>query len=1103
MKRALDIAKRFLRPLLAFVGLIAFLGLWALAFQPEIPDEPPHFDPGKVAEAERLRKNAIDPANPVVVWQDVDYSEGPAAPWWPKGEAPVLAALVEKGLLPPVLERVGPEPVVLQGSEGIGRFGGSFVHAETASTQELVGVSHSYSGSSLVRWSPYGYPIVPHLARRFEVSDQFREYIFTLRKGVRWSDGHPLTTEDILYYWDHEVRDPAVNQTPSEVLIHLGKRPVFTAFDDHSLSIRFEDPYPAFLDKMAGERGQHLLRAPAHYRRRYHPTLGEPAFLEEAMARFRVPNRAMLYEHIKRWSNPEHPRLWPWIYRTYKANPPHVFVRNPYYYAVDPEGNQLPYIDQFVMREYTGDMADVAAVNGELSFRNIRFNQYSLFMSEREAGDYQLYHWEPLNRSNFIIYLNQTLRPLSIDPVVVQKREMIQRKEFRQALSLAIDRELINRIDFSGLLKPAQMAPTPFSAFYEEALASAFVEYDPARANQLLDGIGLEQRDRDGMRTLPDGSRLHLFFDTPHYEFRDLLQLVAGNWQAVGLRVTARYRHARIWYTELDALSLEIAAGYMNGKITPFVEPKNYVATQNSMWARGYGRWYSQGGLYGNPLATRKGGFEPPADSIYRKVMKIYDRANSAPSLEEQKSIIREVMQIAAENLWLVNSGITPPVPMMVKNGLRNLPPVAVWNGDFQPPSNCGIETFYWEAFSGQESDTRALERALTELTPMPGSDFVAGSIKAQGSGLVGRIVARLLWSAVGIGLLLMALRHPFIGRRLLIMVPTLLMVSVIAFTIVQLPPGDFLTSHIAQLEISGDELDLRKIEDLRDIFGLTEPIWKQYLKWVGLPWFVSFRDEDRGLLQGHMGLSMESQNAVNAVVGDRIILTMTISVCALLFTWIVALPIGVYSAVRQYSVGDYLATFIGFIGMSVPNFLLALILMYLSNRYFAVPISGLFSAEFAAQEHWNLPKFVDLLKHVWVPVLVLGVTGTAGMIRIMRGNLLDELKKPYVTTALAKGVRPLKVLLKYPVRLALNPFISGIGALFPQLISGGAIVALILSLPTVGPLLLRSLQMEDMYLAGSMILVLSTLGILGTLVSDLLLLILDPRIRMEDGGTR
>ncbi len=328
-------------------------------------------------------------------------------------------------------------------------------------------------------------------------------------------------------------------------------------------------------------------------------------------------------------------------------------------------------------------------------------------------------------------------------------------------------------------------------------------------------------------------------------------------------------------------------------------------------------------------------------------------------------------------------------------------------------------------------------------------------------------------------------------------------MVSVIAFTIVQLPPGDFLTSHIAQLEISGDELDLRKIEDLRDIFGLTEPIWKQYLKWVGLPWFVSFRDEDRGLLQGHMGLSMESQNAVNAVVGDRIILTMTISVCALLFTWIVALPIGVYSAVRQYSVGDYLATFIGFIGMSVPNFLLALILMYLSNRYFGVPISGLFSAEFAAQEHWNLPKFVDLLKHVWVPFLVLGVTGTAGMIRIMRGNLLDELKKPYVTTALAKGVRPLKVLLKYPVRLALNPFISGIGALFPQLISGGAIVALILSLPTVGPLLLRSLQMEDMYLAGSMILVLSTLGILGTLVSDLLLLILDPRIRMEDGGTR
>jgi len=307
----------------------------------------------------------------------------------------------------------------------------------------------------------------------------------------------------------------------------------------------------------------------------------------------------------------------------------------------------------------------------------------------------------------------------------------------------------------------------------------------------------------------------------------------------------------------------------------------------------------------------------------------------------------------------------------------------------------------------------------------------------------------------------------------------------------------------MAQLETKGEELDMRKIEDLREMFDLEESLTVRYLNWIGLRWFVTFEEADRGLLQGDMGLSMESQNRVNDVVGDRILLTLAISLGAILFTWLLALPIGVYSAVRQYSAGDYVATFVGFVGMSVPNFLLALILMYLSNLYFGVPISGLFSAEFAAQSYWNWPKFVDLLKHLWVPVVVLGVTGTAGMIRIMRGNLLDELKKPYVITAMAKGVRPLKLLIKYPVRLALNPFISNLGALFPQLVSGGAIVALVLSLPTVGPLLLRALQMEDMYLAGSMLLVLSTLGIVGTLVSDLLLLILDPRIRMEQGGTR
>ncbi|RYZ59567.1 MAG: ABC transporter permease, partial [Proteobacteria bacterium] len=244
------------------------------------------------------------------------------------------------------------------------------------------------------------------------------------------------------------------------------------------------------------------------------------------------------------------------------------------------------------------------------------------------------------------------------------------------------------------------------------------------------------------------------------------------------------------------------------------------------------------------------------------------------------------------------------------------------------------------------------------------------------------------------------------------------------------------------------------------------------------------------------LGRSMETQLPINQMVGDRIGLTVVVSLLTILFTWAIALPIGIYSAVRQYSVGDYVLTLAGFVGMCVPAFLLALVLIAVSGKV------GLFSPEFAAQPDWSWAKVKDLLAHLWIPIVVLGVGGTAGMIRVMRANLLDELKKPYVTTAMAKGVRPMRLLLKYPVRLALNPFVSGIGNLFPQLVSGGAIVAIVLALPMVGPLQLQALLAQDTYLAGSMLMVLSLLGVVGTLVSDVLLLWLDPRIRFE-GGSR
>jgi hypothetical protein len=245
----------------------------------------------------------------------------------------------------------------------------------------------------------------------------------------------------------------------------------------------------------------------------------------------------------------------------------------------------------------------------------------------------------------------------------------------------------------------------------------------------------------------------------------------------------------------------------------------------------------------------------------------------------------------------------------------------------------------------------------------------------------------------------------------------------------------------------------------------------------------------------------MEHEKSVNEVIGDRIALTLIVSVSTLLLVWLIAVPAGIYSAVRPYSVGDYALTTLGFMGMSVPAFLLALVVMFLAKRWLGVSLDGLFSPEFSSLSGWSGAKIGDLLKHIWLPVVVLGVGGVAGMSRVMRANLLDELNKPYVVTARAKGVRPLKLLLKYPVRLALNPFVSSLGGLFPQLVSGGAIVAMVMSLPMIGPTMLDALLVEDVYLAGSMLMVLSLLGVVGTLVSDLLLLWLDPRIRL--GGER
>jgi peptide/nickel transport system permease protein len=329
---------------------------------------------------------------------------------------------------------------------------------------------------------------------------------------------------------------------------------------------------------------------------------------------------------------------------------------------------------------------------------------------------------------------------------------------------------------------------------------------------------------------------------------------------------------------------------------------------------------------------------------------------------------------------------------------------------------------------------------------------------------------------------------------RLLTMFGTLLVISFLMFVVIKLPPGDFLSNQIAELRSQGESASIEKAEFLRQQYGLDRPFFAQYFSWLGVwPGPNGFS----GLLQGDWGWSFEYERPVDQVVGDTLSLTILVNLATILFIYIVALPIGIYSATRQYSIGDYGITLVGYIGLATPNFLLGLIMLFYANRWFGVSIGGLMDPVFEDQP-WSLAKIWSVLAHLVVPTIVIGTSGTAAMIRRLRANLLDELQKQYYTTAKSKGLRPTKALVKYPLRMALNPFVADIGNLLPSMVSGSVLVSLVLSLPTVGPILLDALSSQDQYLAGFILMFTAVLTVIGMMVSDVLLAILDPRIRFS-----
>lgn len=1026
--------------------------------------------------------------------REVDYGEGNKASWWPRNEPPILAELVAEGELPPLIDRIGPEPLVMEGPEGLGNYGGIWLRLATGQHDALNFANNRLAAPTLFRWSPWGSPVRPHLAKSAEPTEDFSEWTINLRRGVRWSDSHPFTANDILFRV--EVFEEIDGILPRYLSQGGNTLLGIDIINDYTIRFRFEKPFPLFLEVLASEA---RVMFPRHYLEQYLPSQSDPDFITSELRRLNLPNERALFRDRSSQTNPYLPSLSPWIYPQDQRTAPFIFIRNPYFWAVDTQGNQLPYIDQVQFGERSRQLMSASAYEGAVSMqhRHLRFVDFSLLMANRASHNYEVYKWTDAG-TPWVIWPNLNRRVNPNEPSSKWKAKLLNDKRFRQALSLAINRKEIIEALFSGVGEPSQVAPYPGSPFYSSTLKKAYTQYDVNAANQLLDELGLTKRDREGYRTFPDGTRMTWFLEYGGFIDRGATPFVIEYWRDVGLRTIERERSIGLLATERRAFAQDFRIWDVFN--IPLLEVNAFLP-QNSRnsFALAYANWFERGGLEGSLIETEGISVQEPAESSsIRTVMETYSMALSSVDPRERERLFQEVMEIAAEEVWSIAINTPPPVLGIVRNGFRNVLPEGLSGFTFLFPSNLGPETYFFDdpaplspgarerLLNWLRGDLQMLEAGETRASPPTTNRFIP------------QLLSYFVWTALLGGLLFAAIRYPIVGRRFLVLIPTLIVMSIGIFWIIQVPPGDYVQMRIAELEAEGDESAIEQAKELREIFHLDEPVIMQYFRWTGIYWFVSYRSSDTGLLQGNLGRSMETLQSVNDMVGDRLLLTVLISIGTILFTYAMAIPIGIYSAIRQYSPGDYFFTILGFLGLCMPNFLLALLLMFFSSKYLGIDATGLFSPEYAAQPEWTIGKFIDLLKHIWIPIVVVGTAGTAGMIRIMRGNLLDELKKPYVVTARAKGVRPASLILRYPVRLAINPFISGIGGIFPRLVSGEAIVAIVISLPTVGPLLLVSLLNQDMYVAGSLLMFLSILGVLGTLVSDLLLMVVDPRIRLE-----
>ena len=903
-------------------GLAMLLQLVAIMMRPDISQNTISFDTDELAAVKALHQQPIDKENPPVLYQSVDYTvDNTQQPWFPQAQSPILDDID----LPPVAERTGSEPLVLRGIDGAHSYGGQLYLPGDG-----FDMSMSMSATTLVRWSPAGEPVVPHAAKSFSVSEDGRIYEFVLRRGMRWSDGEPFTTDDIKYWYEYELLMPDAMAEKANAALFPGNVAVRMEFDDDKLTFRFifEEPQGLFLYQLARSSGRLPISAPAHYLRTYHPIIGDEAVISRAMTARNSSTRNQLYKQIKHWDNPAHPRLWPWIYKTYKADPPQQVVRNPYYWAVDPHGQQLPYADAVFFEQLSSDMLGKAASEGRFSVLPRKVNDYELLMSNRQQFNYNVFRWFRADRSDATIFVNLNrrwrfpeyavvpvdqalgkpiadvladdneqilIKPETVlqadhldllteqghsevriiasvreDAFLKAKADLLRNKQFRRAMSLAINRQRIITAVYQDETEPAQVAPGPESAWYHPGQRHAAIAFAPDEAEQLLDDLGLVRGGSDNMRRLPDGTPLHFILNAPSWFNPATAQFLAEDWQRVGLNISPRIRNNKLFYTEKTNLLHDFTAFTGNNEYLPILEPRCFVPVSGeSNHAIGYANWFNSGGLKNHPLSYQPRSIAPDASNetghAILQSMHLYQQIRQEPDPSQQKILMDQILDIAAEHIWTISICQSPDYVVAVDNDLRNIPRRAFYGFDFIAPGNMGPETWSFVDPSANLSAQSYDNIQATIANPPTLADGTRDTTSTKqtdsDSDVVSSVLGWLISIAAILSVTLIAVKHPFIARRLLIMVPTLVVISIVVFTIIQIPPGTYIDSKIMELEQQGGRASSEEVAAIREQYNLDDPVVIQYVKWSGLAWFTSFAPEDRGVLQGFLGYSMAAEN--------------------------------------------------------------------------------------------------------------------------------------------------------------------------------------------------------------------------------------------------